>query len=330
MPFNVSPNIVIDGEYQLRSQAICGGGKYPGTSAVVGGLIDREGPLVFGSPTPIDGILSPDDVISVTFNEDVQCGDISIGAGDIALYNSVLGIPVDFAFSCGGNMITFDPIPANIYLENQVFRAEVHNLSDMYGNLREESITWEFFVNKNPIEWNGTNIDNIVIGVEDEYMTQRELVNTGGSNRSYTIIGGREGAVASGAPLNLPIWISVSPLEGTLTPGASQNIDIGLIDIVAVNLYPFKETVAKPDVTLADAIENIDIGGPSMVRSAAKNYKDVAVLTNPEQYGRFMEALKDDTVKDLRPQLALEAFQHTAEYDAAISKWMEDNIYDNV
>ena len=101
---------------------------------------------------------------------------------------------------------------------------------------------------------------------------------------------------------------------------------IELIDIVAVNLYPFEETVAKPDVTLEDAIENIDIGGPSMVRSAAKNYKDVAVLTNPEQYGRFMEALKDDTVKDLRPQLALEAFQHTAEYDAAISKWMRSNL----
>ena len=61
--------------------------------------------------------------------------------------------------------------------------------------------------------------------------------------------------------------------------------EIGLIDIVAVNLYPFKETVSKPDVTLAEAIENIDIGGPSMVRSAAKNYKDVAVLTNPNQYG---------------------------------------------
>ena len=63
---------------------------------------------------------------------------------------------------------------------------------------------------------------------------------------------------------------------------------LDLIDIVAVNLYPFKETVAKPDVTLSDAIENIDIGGPSMVRSAAKNYKDVAVLTNPNQYGIYL------------------------------------------
>tara|TARA_B100000214_G_scaffold243464_1_gene178475 strand:- start:180 stop:758 length:579 start_codon:yes stop_codon:yes gene_type:complete len=101
---------------------------------------------------------------------------------------------------------------------------------------------------------------------------------------------------------------------------------IQLIDVVVVNLYPFQATVAKEDVTWEDAIENIDIGGPTMVRSAAKNHKDVAVLTNPEQYGRFMEALKDDTVQDLRPQLALEAFQHTAEYDAAISKWMRSNL----
>ena len=102
------------------------------------------------------------------------------------------------------------------------------------------------------------------------------------------------------------------------------------IDIVAVNLYPFKETVAKPDVTLEDAIENIDIGGPSMVRSAAKNYKDVAVLTNPNQYGIYLDALKGNissvTVDELRPRLALEAFKHTAEYDAAISTWMEGRL----
>ena len=101
---------------------------------------------------------------------------------------------------------------------------------------------------------------------------------------------------------------------------------IELIDIVAVNLYPFKETVAKPDVTLEDAIENIDIGGPSMVRSAAKNYKDVAVLTNPNQYGIYLDALQGNitsvTVEQLRTQFMLEAFRHTAEYDAAISEWM--------
>ena len=103
---------------------------------------------------------------------------------------------------------------------------------------------------------------------------------------------------------------------------------IEFIDIVAVNLYPFEETVAKPDVTLADAIENIDIGGPSMVRSAAKNYKDVAVMTNPNQYGIYLDAMNGNissvTVEDLRTQFAREAFKHTAEYDTAISAWMEN------
>ena len=101
---------------------------------------------------------------------------------------------------------------------------------------------------------------------------------------------------------------------------------IEFIDVVAVNLYPFKETVAKPDVTWDDAIENIDIGGPTMVRSAAKNHAHVSILTNPEQYGLFIESLKDGTVDEMRPQLALEAFRHTAEYDKAISKWMGDQL----
>ena len=104
---------------------------------------------------------------------------------------------------------------------------------------------------------------------------------------------------------------------------------IELIDIVAVNLYPFKETVAKPDVTLEDAIENIDIGGPSMVRSAAKNYKDVAVMTNPNQYGIYLDSIKGNiSIKPetLRKQFMLEAFKHTAEYDAAISAWMSENV----
>jgi phosphoribosylaminoimidazolecarboxamide formyltransferase/IMP cyclohydrolase len=115
---------------------------------------------------------------------------------------------------------------------------------------------------------------------------------------------------------------------------ASHDLDrkvnrIELIDIVAVNLYPFKETVAKPDVTLEDAIENIDIGGPSMVRSAAKNYKNVAVMTNPHQYGIYMDSIKGNlTIKPetLREQFMVEAFRHTAEYDTTINKWMEERV----
>ena len=104
---------------------------------------------------------------------------------------------------------------------------------------------------------------------------------------------------------------------------AQQNI--APIDVVVVNLYPFRETVARPDVTWDQAIENIDIGGPAMVRAAAKNHADVAVLTSPDQYDRLLAALAESggsVSSDLRRQLALEAFQHTASYDTAISRWM--------
>ena len=100
--------------------------------------------------------------------------------------------------------------------------------------------------------------------------------------------------------------------------------DIGLIDIVVVNLYPFKETVRRPDVTIDEAIENIDIGGPSMIRSAAKNYKYVSLLTNPNQYERFLDALNDNREVELKTEFAMEAFKHSAEYDAAIYEWMRD------
>lgn len=100
--------------------------------------------------------------------------------------------------------------------------------------------------------------------------------------------------------------------------------EITPIDLVAVNLYPFRETIAKPDVTLADAIENIDIGGPAMVRSAAKNYENVLIVVNPGRYMEVLEAVRVGSAgSDLRMDLAREAFAHTASYDAAITAYLE-------
>lgn len=96
------------------------------------------------------------------------------------------------------------------------------------------------------------------------------------------------------------------------------------IDLVAVNLYPFRETIAKPGVTLEEAIENIDIGGPTMVRSAAKNYQHVLIVVNPGRYGEVLDALRQgDVDTKLRQSLALEAFSHTASYDMAISAYLK-------
>ena len=97
---------------------------------------------------------------------------------------------------------------------------------------------------------------------------------------------------------------------------------IELIDLVVVNLYPFKKKVAD-QCSWEEAIENIDIGGPSMIRSAAKNHADVSVLVDPNQYTIYIEEIKKGPLnKDFKTKLALEAFQHTASYDAAISNWI--------
>lgn len=99
---------------------------------------------------------------------------------------------------------------------------------------------------------------------------------------------------------------------------------IGLIDLVCVNLYPFEATVAKPDVTLADAIENIDIGGPSMLRSAAKNCKSVTVVCDPADYATVLEEISEtgDTTEATRLRLSAKAYTHTALYDSHIATYM--------
>ncbi|GGE35627.1 bifunctional purine biosynthesis protein PurH [Pullulanibacillus camelliae] len=96
------------------------------------------------------------------------------------------------------------------------------------------------------------------------------------------------------------------------------------IDLVAVNLYPFKKTISNPDVTYADAIENIDIGGPSMLRAAAKNHASVTVVCDAADYDRVVEALrtKGETDFELRQALAAKVFRHTAAYDALIADYL--------
>jgi phosphoribosylaminoimidazolecarboxamide formyltransferase/IMP cyclohydrolase len=102
-----------------------------------------------------------------------------------------------------------------------------------------------------------------------------------------------------------------------------QKLGVGLIDIVAVNLYPFKATIQKPGVTLEDAIENIDIGGPTMLRAAAKNWQDVASIVDPADYGRVLDELKAGGVtRKTKFDLCGKVFEHTAAYDALISGYL--------
>ena len=105
---------------------------------------------------------------------------------------------------------------------------------------------------------------------------------------------------------------------------ALKENNIEFIDMVCVNLYPFRETISKPDVKMEDAIENIDIGGPSMLRSAAKNWADVTVVCDPADYAQILDEIRagGNTEKATRLKLSAKAYTHTAEYDSMIATYM--------
>ncbi len=162
-----------------------------------------------------------------------------------------------------------------------------------------------------------------------------EILSTGGTFRSLRDAGlsVREVSDYTGSPeimdgrvktLHPAVHGGILGRRGTDENVMAEN-DIAPIDLVVVNLYPFRETVARPDCTTEEAIENIDIGGPTLIRAAAKNYTDVGVVTNPEHYSFVLEALRAHgrLTSEHGFELARQAFDHTAAYDAAIARYFE-------
>jgi hypothetical protein len=199
-------------------------------------MIDRNGPQVFGNPEPVDGILDPDDNISISFNENINGELISAGNQDIALWNTTSGQMVDFNFTYGFNTITVEPGVNNAWIENQILRVDINALQDMHGNSIAETISWEFFVNRNPIEWMGQNISEVIY-VDETVSSSRVLRNAGGSNRSFELIGGRDNGLPSGEPLPLPDWLEISPIAGMLAPGEEISVSLSLVDDVSLGEY---------------------------------------------------------------------------------------------
>ncbi len=160
-----------------------------------------------------------------------------------------------------------------------------------------------------------------------------ELLSTGGTARALREAGLEviEVAEYTGAPeimdgrvktLHPRIHGGILGRRGT-DDAVMREHGITPIDLVVVNLYPFRETVARPDVSRAEAIEQIDIGGPAMVRAAAKNQQDVAVVTDPEDYAALRAEIDNGGVAAAtRRRLALKAFRHTSAYDGAIADWL--------
>ncbi len=168
-----------------------------------------------------------------------------------------------------------------------------------------------------------------------------EIISTGGTARAIRQLGAAVTDVAEitgfpemldGRVKTLHPRVHAGLLARRDLPGhmaTLQQHGIAAIDMVCVNLYPFAQTIARPGCTLEEAIENIDIGGPAMLRSAAKNHQSVYVLSSPSQYPKAIARLKADG-GHLDPEfgrhLALEAFRLTAAYDASVAAYLAEKI----
>ncbi len=109
---------------------------------------------------------------------------------------------------------------------------------------------------------------------------------------------------------------------------AVEELNIPLIDLIVVNLYPFMEVTKDDNVSLNTAIENIDIGGPTMIRAAAKNHEYITVITDPDDYEEVLSQIKNngEVSKEVRAKLAIKVFHHTAEYDTAVDNYLSRKL----
>ena len=164
-----------------------------------------------------------------------------------------------------------------------------------------------------------------------------EILSTGGTYREITTAGIAAVEVASKTGFPEIMGGRVKTLHPVIHGGllGRRGIDDGVmsehgiepIDLLAVNLYPFEQTIAREDATLDDAIENIDIGGPAMIRAASKNNHGVAVVVDPDDYDALLEAIRDQRIDaDYRRALAAKAFAHTASYDTAITRYLDSTL----
>ena len=202
-----------DGEYEIRAVTQCFGGQNSGISHVIQGRFEREAPALFGTPEPADGVLSRGDEISIRFNEPIRCDQIIqadvFNNNNIGLYDTETGQLIDAIISCQGDKIVVVPNVPNRFIENKVMRVEVNNIKDLANNVFVQK-SWEFFVDRNPIRWEGGNVK--VSKLKPEFVAvSRRILNDGGQATAFEIQG-------------VPDWVRVFPTTGVIQPGAAEDI----------------------------------------------------------------------------------------------------------
>lgn len=256
-----------DGAFEIRAIINCSTtAGIPGATQVVSGIVERYPPAVYGSPQPADAVLEAGDEISVTFTEEIDCSNLVEGdaappngtLNNVRVYDTSLGAVqglVDIDVSCYENNLLITPMIPNYYFENKTLRAQITGIKDLYNNALQDTVSWEFWVNRNPIAWSGGDIS--ASKYEDEAITvTRQLVNNGGVSMGFDFLDlnpnpGR-------AVLQPPDWMSVEPTSGMVNPGTAQTISVTFASDLAGGIYEDSLIVrtTKGDEPLFSSLHN--------------------------------------------------------------------------
>ncbi len=229
--FSWDVELLDDEPYEIRAVSFCEGDIPSRISDVLPGLIDRTPPAVLGTPMPADQVLGPDDEISIEFTEAISCDeiislpiDVSLVQGStnhVALSNTETGLYMDATVTCEGNKLIIVPDIQNKFIEGQVIRVDVLGMTDELGNQQTETITWEFLVQRNPLDWLGGDIQ--YVGYEgDSPQFVRQLKNNGAFAVNVNMSGELDVQTLDETPL--PSWLTATPRSFTLQPGATQDV----------------------------------------------------------------------------------------------------------
>lgn len=227
--YNFDISGIPDGNYELRAVANCGAQIGQNYSSVKSGIIDRSSITLFGMPTPADGVLNLDEVISVTFNEDIDC-DLLYDPVDITLVRNDNGDTIPVTFNCSGNMILIETNPTTLLdqLENVMLTATVSDLSDFNGNELQNPVVWTFSVNRGQVYWDPSNVVASSVVNETGNFTS-ELRNVSNAVQNFVLT-------------DVPSWLVPGTTSGSVPTGGvvpvsftiSNSLDLGIYEDTVV------------------------------------------------------------------------------------------------
>lgn len=278
VPWDVSS--LSDGIYEIRA-ATTDSIQADWYSAALTGTIDRSSPEVWGIPQPSDGILQPGDVISLTFNEDIDPASIT---DNVALRITSNNTGVDATVQVYNNTVSIVPNIANYWMENQTVEVNVHDLTDRFGNPMITPTEWEFYVNANPVYWQNSKIE-LIKPIGQALTFSANLVNSGGQTSSFAIqsLGG---------------WLSATPLDGTLLPLDTETITFTVSS--QLGFGTFRDTVYAdiPGLGKEPLVVEVSVlaNPPAWTSTATFNYDYSMTITGQMSIDGALSADQNDII----------------------------------